>query len=72
MRFYTKGGSFIKKLGVYSYKQRRRSWFKNPHAVNLATWENLKKHGYKGLLRAKDLEWNSDKPFGWFTRSGWF
>jgi large subunit ribosomal protein L41 len=72
LRSYTKGGSFKKRLGLYSYKHKRRRLFKNPHAVKLATRQKLKQEGHKGRLRIRDLERNADRPFGQFTRKGGF
>lgn len=64
--------SFRKRLGVYSYKVDRQHRFKNPHAVPLHQMNVFKKQGYRGELKLRDLERNSDRPFGKSTRKGNF
>ena len=71
--FLSRGANnYRKRLGIYSYKIRKREYFKNPHAVRLQHRNTLKSIGHKGELRIRELERNSPRPFGQFTRKGRF
>ena len=64
--------SFRKRLGLYSYKLSRNNRNKNPHAIPYHQVKQYKKQGYHGQLKMRDLQRNSDRPFGRFTRKGKF
>ena len=64
--------SFRKTLGVYNYKVKPSNYYKNPHAIDLKTLENLKKNGDDGVRKIRQIENMSLKPFGKFTSRGGF
>jgi large subunit ribosomal protein L41 len=64
--------TFRKTLGVYNYKVNQRSYYKNPHAIDLKTMENLKNNGDNGQRKIKAMKNMSLKPFGNFTNKGTF
>ena len=72
MRTYVKGGSFRKRLGIYSFKHKKKKVHKNTHAMSIQTRQALRKNGYKGELRIQELERNSTRPFGKWSRKGQF
>lgn len=64
--------TFRKTLGVYNYKVQPKNYYKNPHAIDLKTMENLKKNKDNGLRKIKAMKNMSLKPFGHFTNKGTF
>jgi len=64
--------SFRKTLGVYNYKVKQSSYYKNPHAIDLKTMENFKKNGDDGIRKIRQIENLSLKPFGKFSNKGGF
>lgn len=64
--------TFRKTLGVYNYKVEPKSYYKNPHAIDLKTMENLKENGDDGQRKIKAMKNMSLKPFGNFTNKGNF
>ena len=64
--------TFRKTLGVYNYKVKQRNYYKNPHAIDLRTLENLKKNGDNGVRKIRHIENMSTKPFGTFSSKGGF
>lgn len=67
------GLSFRKRLGVYNYKVKPASYYKNPHSVPLEVKERYKKRNTEDAKRElKALEKNSNTPFGRFTNKGKF
>lgn len=60
--------SFRKTLGIYNYKIKGKHYFKNPHAMDLKTYVQLKEDK-SGLAQRKmdAIVNNSYKPFGRFT-----
>ena len=64
--------SFRKRLGMYSFKLTKNRKFKNPHAMSLRKRQDLQKEGYKGLLKIKETERLSERPFGHHTKKGKF
>ena len=64
--------SFRKTLGVYNYKVKPTQYYKNPHAIDLKTFENLKKNKDTGIRKIRQMENNSIKPFGKFSSKGGF
>jgi large subunit ribosomal protein L41 len=64
--------SFRKTLGVYNYKVKPSNYYKNPHAIDLRTLENLKKNGDDGVRKIRQIENMSLKPFGKFSSTGNF
>lgn len=60
--------SFRKTLGVYNYKIKGKHYFKNPHAMDLKTYVELKEDKSGMSQRKMDAITNSSyKPFGRFT-----
>jgi hypothetical protein len=67
------GLHFRKGLGVYNYKVKPKSHYKNPHAVPLDVKERLKAQGTEhAFRRIKTLERLSITPFGRNTKCGNF
>jgi hypothetical protein len=67
------GLHFRKGLGVYNYKVKPKSYYKDPHSVPLDLKEKLKKQGTDNALRRiNTLERLSTKPFGKGTKCGNF
>ena len=64
--------TFRKTLGVYNYKVKQRNYYKNTHAIDLKTLENLNKNGDNGQRKLRAMENMSLKPFGSFTNRGGF
>ena len=64
--------TFRKTLGVYNYKVKQRGYYKNPHAIDLKTMENLKDNGDNGQRKIRAIKNMSLKPFGNFTNKGHF
>jgi hypothetical protein len=64
--------TFRKTLGVYNYKVKPRSFYKNPHAIDLKTMENLKQKGDEGQRKIKAIKNMSLRPFGNFSNKGTF
>ena len=66
------GTHFRKTLGVYNYKVKPANYYKNPHAVPLATNEYFKSRGDNGKRLAKTYQRNSLRPFGKLSKKGRF
>ncbi|CDW86400.1 UNKNOWN [Stylonychia lemnae] len=64
--------AFSKRLGVYSYKLGRPSRNKNPHAIPYHIKQQQKLKGYKGAIKIREMERNSDRPFGRISKKGNF
>ena len=63
---------FRKKLGLYSFKLSKNKLYKNPHAMPLHLRQQYEKQGYRGELKIRDIERNSDRPFGKVSNKGRF
>jgi hypothetical protein len=65
--------SFRKTLGVYNYKIKGKSYFKNPHGVKLELYTKLKESKTEiDKRKLAFLEGNSNTPYGKSTRTGNF
>ena len=65
--------SFRKTLGIYNFKCKPNTYFKNPHAVPFKTkMALLKKGDNESWKKIKNIERFSNRPFGTFTSKGIF
>ena len=72
VRFKRRGINFRKRLGVYSFKIKRKQYYKNPHALPLYKREQMKNADSYSVQRVMEAERESIRPFGQFTRKGGF
>ncbi len=63
---------FRKRIGLYSYKLTKNSKYKNPHAMPLYQRQQYQKQGYRGEVKIREIERNSDRPFGEVNNKGRF
>ena len=63
---------FRKRLGLYSFKLTKNNRYKNPHAMSLNQRQQYEAQGYRGELKIRDTERNSDRPFGKVSNKGRF
>ena len=72
VRYRRRGISFRKRLGVYSFKIKKRQYYKNPHAMKLSKRELFKKSDEYSVQKITETERDSIRPFGSFTQFGNF
>ncbi len=63
---------FRKRIGLYSFKLTKNNRYKNPHAMSLNQRQQYEAQGYRGELKIRDIERNSDRPFGEVSNKGKF
>ena len=63
---------FRKRIGLYSYKLTKNNRFKNPHAMPLHQRQQYQAQGYRGEVKIREVERNSDRPFGYVSNKGRF
>lgn len=65
--------SFRKSLGVYNYKIKGKSYFKNPHSVERETYNELKSaNNEMSKRKLAFIKRNSNTPYGRLTNKGNF
>ena len=69
---YAEFSKFRKRIGLYSFKLTKNNRYKNPHAMPLEQRQQYQKQGYRGELKIRDIERNSDRPFGEVSSKGRF
>ena len=72
VRYRRRGQSFRKRLGVYSFKIKKRTYYKNPHAMSLLKREQFLKSEKYRTQKITEAERDSTRPFGFFTKFGNF
>ena len=63
---------FRKRIGLYSYKLTKNNRYKNPHAMPLHQRQQYQAQGYRGEVKIREIERNSDRPFGHVSKKGRF
>ncbi len=63
---------FRKRIGLYSYKLTKNNRYKNPHAMPLHQRQQYQAQGYRGEVKIREVERNSERPFGYVSNKGRF